>query len=289
MLKSILRYIANYKNYFVYLSIAIISIFLIKFNDHPKLRQVKVLGLANFAIINYTIDSVIDFFRSDSEIKALKFQNAELMMQVNLLRQNEFENKKLKELINLADTSKYDLVPVNVVSKLVTRTQGTFLLNKGSNDSISTGMPVIDEKGLVGIVSEVTSDFSVVKTLKNSTLSIAITIQRTNVDGIMNWDGKELIIKNIPTTYDVVPGDRIETSDFSTLFPPAVPVGLVLEKKSNALGLLHNISVKPAADIDGAENLFIVRYLSSFQAMMLKKKLKESNKWLILLSLKQLL
>ena len=278
MLKSILRYIANYKNYFVYLSIAIISIFLIKFNDHPKLRQVKVLGLTNFAIINYTIDSVIDFFRSDSEIKALKFQNAELMMQVNLLRQNEFENKKLKELINLSDTSKFDLIPVNVVSKLVTRTQGTFLLNKGKNDSISTGMPVIDEKGLVGIVSEVTSDFSVVKTLKNSTLSIAITIQRTNVDGIMNWDGKELIIKNIPTTYDVVPGDRIETSDFSTLFPPAVPVGLVLEKKSNALGLLHNISVKPAADIDGAENLFIVRYLSSIQAMMLKKKLKESNK-----------
>ncbi len=277
MLKSILRYIANYKNYFVYLSIAIISIFLIKFNDHPKLRQVKVLGLTNFAIINYTIDSVIDFFRSDSEIKALKFQNAELMMQVNLLRQNEFENKKLKELINLSDTSKFDLIPVNVVSKLVTRTQGTFLLNKGKNDSISTGMPVIDEKGLVGIVSEVTSDFSVVKTLKNSTLSIAITIQRTNVDGIMNWDGKELIIKNIPTTYDVIPGDRIETSDFSTLFPPAVPVGLVLEKKSNALGLLHNISVKPAADIDGAENLFIVRYQSSIQAIKLKNKLMEGN------------
>ncbi len=277
MLKSILRYIANYKNYFVYLSIAIISIFLIKFNDHPKLRQVKVLGLTNFAIINYTIDSVIDFFRSDSEIKALKFQNAELMMQVNLLRQNEFENKKLKELINLSDTSKFDLIPVNVVSKLVTRTQGTFLLNKGKNDSISTGMPVIDEKGLVGIVSEVTSEFAVVKTLKNSTLSIAITIQRTNVDGIMNWDGKELIIKNIPTTYDVIPGDRIETSDFSTLFPPAVPVGLVLEKKSNALGLLHNISVKPAADIDGAENLFIVRYQSSIQAIKLKNKLMEGN------------
>lgn len=277
MLKTILRYIANYKNYFVYLSIVIISIFLIKFNDHPKLRQIKVIGLTNFAIINYTIDSVIDFFRNDSEINSLKHQNAELMMQVNLLRQNGFENKKLKELLNLADTSKFDLVPVNVISKLITRTQGTFLLNKGTNDDISVGMPVIDEKGLVGIVSEVTSEFAVIKTLKNSTLSIAITIQRTNVDGIMNWDGKELIIKNIPTTYDVSPGDRIETSDFSTLFPPAVPVGFVLEKKANALGLLHNISVKPSADIDGAENLFIVRYLSNIQAMQLKNKLKESS------------
>ncbi|KUO59186.1 hypothetical protein APF79_11230 [bacterium BRH_c32] len=277
MLKTILRYIANYKNYFVYLSIAIISIFLIKFNDQPKLRQFKVLGLTNFAIINYTIDSVIDFFRNDSEINSLKHQNAELMMQVNLLRQNGFENKKLKELISLADTSKFDLVPANVVSKLISRTQGTYLLNKGTNDTISVGMPVINEKGLIGIVTEVTSEFSVIKTLKNSTLSIAITIQRTNVDGIMNWDGKELIIKNIPTTYDVVPGDRIETSDFSTLFPPAVPVGLVLEKKANALGLLHNISVKPIADIDGAENLFIVRYLSNIQAMKLKNTLKESN------------
>ncbi|MCK9280126.1 MAG: rod shape-determining protein MreC [Melioribacteraceae bacterium] len=277
MLKSILRYIANYKNYFVYLSIAIISIFLIKFNDHPKLRQVKILGLTNFAIVNYSLDQVINFFKSDKEINALKYQNAKLMMQVNLLRQNGFENKKLKDLLNLTDTSKFDLIPVNIVSKLVSRTQGTYLLNKGSNDSIKSGMPVIDEKGLVGIISEVTSEFSVVKTLKNSTLSIAVTIQRTNVDGIMDWDGKELIIKNIPTTYDVLPGDQIETSDFSTLFPPAVPVGIVLEKKANALGLLHNISVKSSADIDGAENLFIVRYLSNIQAMQIKNKLKRSN------------
>ncbi|MFA7289870.1 MAG: rod shape-determining protein MreC [Melioribacteraceae bacterium] len=277
MLKTISRFIANYKNYFVYLSIAVISIVLINFNDNPKLRQIKVLGLTNFAIVNYSIDAVMDFFRSDKEINSLKYQNAELMMQVNLLRQNGFENKKLKELINLADTSKFDLVPANVVSKLITRTQGSFLLNKGTNDSIKTGMPVIDEKGLVGIIAEVTSEFSVCKTIKNSTLSIAITIQRTNVDGIMNWDGKELIIKNIPTTYDVIPGDRIETSDFSTLFPPSVPVGIVLEKKANALGLLHNISVKPFADIDGAENLFIVRYISNVQAIKLKNRFKESK------------
>ena len=72
-------------------------------------------------------------------------------------------------------------------------------------------------------------------------------------------------MKNIPTTYDVMIGDRIVTSEFSTILPPSIPVGVVVDKETNISGLLNSITVRPFVEIPSLKNVFVLQIIQDTQ------------------------
>ncbi|MFA7228609.1 MAG: rod shape-determining protein MreC [Melioribacteraceae bacterium] len=277
MIKFLRRIASDYKEYILLIVLSIISLTLLSKSEKPAAKQLQTFALGNFALISEITSSFTSVFRRDASLEELREENAALMLNVNRMRNAVLENEQLREMIAFKDTSRYPLIPAKVVSKLVTKIQGNFIINRGSNEGILKGMPVLSQKGLIGLIMDVTENYSIVRTLHNSNLNIAVTLQRTHVDGILNFDGRNLIVKDIPTTYDVQIGDRIETSDFSSLFPPAIPVGIVEKKETNVLGLLHNITIIPFADISSANNLFIMKIVPSKQMNDLEMNLLKQN------------
>ncbi|MCX6173346.1 MAG: rod shape-determining protein MreC [Ignavibacteriales bacterium] len=273
MRKFLRRLVSDYKEYLLLIVLSIISLTILAQNEKPAAKHLKTFALGNFAVVNEITNSIVSIFKSNESRDDLRNENAHLMLELNRLRKYRIENEELRSMIAFKDTSKYPLIPAKIISKLVTKSQGNFIINRGSNNEIRKGMPVINYKGLIGLIMDVTENYSVVQNLYNSNLSIAVTLQRTNVDGILNYDGNNLIIKDIPTTYDVQIGDIIETSDFSSLFPPSIPIGIVSKKESNILGLLHNLTVEPFAKISAANNLFILKILPSKQINQLEMNL----------------
>ena len=150
---------------------------------------------------------------------------------------------------SLKTSTNYDLITAKIVSRLVSKISGYFIISKGNNDGIKQGMPVITDKGLVGIVIATADNYSTVRTYENSLFKVAVKVQRSNVDGILSWDGINLLVKNVPTTEDVEIGDRIVVSELSSMLPPSIPVGIVGEKESTISGVLTNLKIKPFADI----------------------------------------
>ncbi|MCX6170927.1 MAG: rod shape-determining protein MreC [Ignavibacteriales bacterium] len=277
MLKFLRRLAADYKEYILVIALSVISLTLLSKSEKPQAKHLKTFALGNFAILSEITNSLTSIFKRDVSLDELKMENAQLMLEVNRMRKLRTENEELRNMIAFRDTSSYPLIPAKVISKLVTKSQGNFIINRGSNDEIKKGMPVLSEKGLIGLIMDVAENFSVVRTLNNSNLNIAVTLQRTNVDGILSYDGMNLVIKDIPTTYDVQIGDRVETSDFSTLFPPSIPIGIVEKKESNVLGLLHIITITPFADIPAENDLFILKVLPSKQINNLEMNLLKQN------------
>lgn len=273
MRKFLRRIVSEYKEYILLIFLSVISLTILAQNEKPAAKHLKTFALGNFAVINEIINSIVSILKSDESRDDLRNENAHLMLELNRLRKYRAENEELRSMIAFKDTSKYPLIPVKIISKLVTKSQGNFIVNRGSNNEIRKGMPVINNKGLVGLIMDVTENYSVVQNLYNSNLSIAVTLQRINVNGILNYDGKNLIIKDIPTTYDVQIGDIIETSDFSSIFPPSIPIGIVSKKESNVLGLLHNLKVEPFVNIFAANNLFILKIIPSKQINQLEMNL----------------
>lgn len=273
MRKFLRRIVSDYKEYLLLIVLSVISLTILAQNEKPAAKHLKTFALGNFAVLNEITNSIVSIFKSDESRDDLRNENAHLMLELNRLRKYRAENEELRPMIAFKDTSKYPLIPAKIISKLVTKSQGNFIVNRGSNNEIRKGMPVINYKGLIGLITDVTENYSVVQNLYNSNLSIAVTLQRTNVDGILNYDGNNLIIKDIPTTYDVQIGDIIETSDFSSLFPPSIPIGIVSKKESNVLGLLHNLTVEPFAKISAANNLFILKIIPSKQINQLEMNL----------------
>lgn len=271
------RIILAIREYLILIVLLLISLSLISQNDTPALQKVKSFGFINVAVINSVINHM-NFFSGDSdEIEALRKRNAQLMLSVNKLREYAIENKEIKSMLGLKDTSTAELVSSKIISKHFGNISGNVILDKGLSDSLKVGMPVINQFGLVGIVYKTSDDFSLVRTLRNARLNIAVECQRSGVQGILSWQAEKLVMKNIPTTYDVKVGDRIITSDFSTLFPPSIPIGVVAEKESNISGLVSDIVIQPYVDLDQIRNLFVMKLvmskeLKNFELNLLKEQ-----------------
>lgn len=252
-------FLTKFKEYIVLISLLILSLILITTNDNSKVKNVRLFALGLFASVNSSIISLGHFLEDTEYIESLEKNNADLMLQINQLRRYALENQELNRVLNFKSSADYELVTAKIVSRLVSKINGYFIIAKGKLDGIEEGMPVITDKGLVGIVFESTDNYSSVRTYENSLFKVAVKNQRSNIDGVLNWDGKNLLMKNVPTTYDVELGDRIIVSELSSILPPSIPVGLIIEKESTLSGVLSNLKVKPFVELNSIRNVIVIK------------------------------
>lgn len=277
MIEFVKRVIFAIREYLILIALLLISLSLISQSENPNLQKVKSFGFINVAIINSALQN-INFLISDSqELEQLRMRNAELMLRVNMLREYAIENNEIKGMLKFTEEPRSDLLPSRIISKNFGSIIGNIIIDKGNNDSVKTGMPVINHLGLIGIIYKTSDSFSLVRTLRNAKLSIAVEAQRSGVQGILSWEAGKLILKNIPATYDIEVGDRITSSDFSTLFPPSIPIGIVISKDNNVSGLLSDITIQPYVNFNEMHHLFVMKVivtkrLKDFELNMLNSK-----------------
>lgn len=264
---------SKFKEYIVLVFLLVCSLILITSNKNSEIQNIRIFALGIFASVNSAIVNFGHIFEDTEYIKNLENRNAELMLQVNQLRNFALENKELNNLLQFKESNNYFLITAKIVSRLTSKISGYFIISKGNSNGISQGMPVITDKGLVGIVIASADNFSTVRTYENSLFKAAVKVQRSNVDGILSWDGINLLIKNVPTTEDVEIGDRIIVSELSSLLPPSIPVGIVVEKESTISGVLTNLKIKPFVKIGSLKYVTVLRTEKKEQLDSLEQKL----------------
>ena len=253
----------KFKEYIVLVLLLIISLIILSSSQKQSAKKASSVFFGVFANFSSVISDALDIAKYKSENSSLRKTNAELMLEINKLRQYGIENSELKNLLGIKDTLHYPILPANVVSKSLSRSQGTFTLNVGRRDSVRPGMPVINEFGLVGIVYSTSSNYSIVRTLENLDLSLTVKDERSRVDGVMKWNGANLVIINVPKTFDVEPGDRIITSDLSSIVAMPVPIGVVVGLNNVETGIFNEVKLKPFVDFVTTENVFVIKVVES--------------------------
>jgi rod shape-determining protein MreC len=126
--------------------------------------------------------------------------------------------------------SPYRFLMARVVRNSVSQLNNYITIDKGSNDGITPGMGVISSEGVVGIVSNVSSHFSVVLPLLNPRHRLSCRLSGTGFFGSLVWDGRSIRhaqLEELPRHMQVEPGDTVVTSGFSAIFPPDIVVGTV--------------------------------------------------------------
>jgi rod shape-determining protein MreC len=255
----------NFKEYIVLVVLIIVSLVILSLNQKPAAKKVKSLAFGSFAAFTSVISDVFYTAGVRSENEKLRKLNAELMLQVSELRKYGIENAELKQLLSFKDTSNYPLIPATIVSKSLSRSQNTFTLNVGKNNNLKPGMPVINDRGLVGVVNSISDDFSIVQTLKNVELKLTVKDERSGVEGIMKWNGTELVMVDIPKTFDIQPGDRIVTSQLSSIVDLPIPIGMALGLSKIETGIFNEVRIKPYADFITTEHVFVISIVESKQ------------------------
>ncbi len=253
----------NFKEYIVLVILLIISLILLSQNNSQGIQKVRSLAFGTFASFTSLFTDVFNISNLKKENQELRRTNAELMLQVSKLREYGIVNDELKSLLALKDSTKFPLIPASIVSKSLVKTQSTITLNAGKNQSVKIGMPVITDKGLVGIIFSTSDNYSIARTLTNVDLKLAVKCERTRENAVMKWNGEWLVMVNVPKTYELKKGDRIVTSEISSIVPFPLPVGVVAEIGNVEKGIFNEVKIQPFVDFDKVENVFIMGIVKS--------------------------
>lgn len=165
------------------------------------------------------------------EQDALRRQQIEMAQLVTHAAQLTTENEQLRRLLKVSESISQESVAVEVFYVPPNAFSHRLVFNKGSNAGIESGMPVIDEGGVVGQIVRVTPFTSEAALLIDDQVSIPVQVLRNGLRLIAfgsNEVGK-LEVRYLTANMDVRPGDTLVTSGIGGLFPAGLSVGRVEE------------------------------------------------------------
>jgi len=277
-LKKLGQLILNIKEYLILAVLIVFSLAFLFSNDNTQIRFLRAVAVGMFGTVQSGISSIPNVFELQQENKLLRESNIRLSNEVSGLKEAKLENIRLTKLLSFKENNGFGLVSANVVNKSLIQTRNTITLNVGENDSVFVNMPVITDAGLVGRIVSTSKNYSIAQILFNKDLRITIKVQRTRVDGILNYDGVSVLsVTNIPKNSDVVVGDVIITSEFSNLFPSGLPIGIVTES-GNLDNLFRKIEIAPLVNFSNLENVFVLKYLPNKERYFLEKSYQSPKK-----------
>ena len=260
-----------FKEYAVLSALLILSLILMALGDNTQIRHIRSVATVAFGVIQEQISFIPRYFALRSENDMLRQMNIDLSDETSRLREARLENDRLRNLLGLKESYRYPVIAGNVVGKNLTLLRNTITLNIGTANGVQVHMPVIGDRGLVGVVSGVNDHFSVVRILLNADFRASAKIERSRVDGIIAWDGDDLILTNVAKTLDVVAGDTVITSDYSSTYPPNIPIGIVRAVSEQPGSLFKKVYVSAGVNFVKLEEVFVVTYLPDTERLELEQ------------------
>jgi rod shape-determining protein MreC len=276
MLKRAYDIIVLFKEYFLLALYLLTALVLFTQNTNDQVRGVRSHLLAAAGLLQDTFDFIPDYFALRRENSVLREQNILLSDQVNTLRESAIENIRLRSMFGLRERPAFNYVSALVVGTQMQALRNTVTINAGTDNGIRNGMPVVTDHGLVGRVVTTSGRYAIVQLLLHKDLRVSARVQRSRANGIIRWTGgHDLRLVNVPKTSDVNNGDVIVTSEFSSLFPGGIRVGVVSATREVPGELFQEITVQPSVDFGRMEEVFIVTVLPDSTRIVLERRSKE--------------
>jgi rod shape-determining protein MreC len=269
--RNIFLFIRRYFTFVAFLALQVISLsILFRYN---KFHHAVGMGVANeFAgWMNSKYSRVDRYFHLNEENDRVHRLNDSLM---NLLTKNFGKTDTTTKLFE--DSIRYDTLSfqrryvwrdAQVVYNTVNQQENYFQINRGSKYGIRDNMGVVNSDGaLVGVVLNVSENFSQVMSLLNVQNTTSVVMKKSGNQGKITWDGKDpafLILNDIPKSDSIAKGDTVITGPYSFNYPPGVIVGTVESfLPGNTGSTFYTIRLRAAANFRGLQQVHVVENLS---------------------------
>ena len=191
--------------------------------------------------------------------EALLHEVARLVEENLQLREALVASGQLQRVAEMRDDFEVPMLPTELVGSDVSPFFHSVLLDRGRSDGVRSGMPVISETGLVGLVVATSSRASKTMLLLDRQLAIDGTVQRSRARGIVRGRGDDApLFEFVARGGDVEPGDLLITSGLDGVYPKGLLIGTVTEVEPPGAKLLRRAKVEPAVDFGRLEQAFVM-------------------------------
>jgi rod shape-determining protein MreC len=211
--------------------------------------------------------ALADFLTVPRDVAALRQQNAEYVAEIARLQAQviELQNKvaQTDTLAALVDFSRSNPTNTYKAAAVIGRDPSPFLryviINRGSNDGIRRGMPVVTNQGLVGRVDAVIGGASRVQLITDPSSLVSVFLQNSEADAIMNGSvSGELTLDMLSQDLQVLTGDVVLTSGLGGEYPADLLIGQVGNVRKRESDLFQEATVQPVVDFSRLEIVLVI-------------------------------
>ena len=172
-----------------------------------------------------------DLSQSKSELleqnRQLLEENGRLKIDLQRDKVNTDELHELKKLYGLQQKGIHNVIGAEVISNGKDPLSERLIIGKGSQDGLKVGDAVLDQSGLIGLLTQVHTQSAEIGVISGGQSIVPIAVSRTGERNLAYGNGNGLDLRYFPTGSDLKPGDVLLTSGLDGTYPAGIPVATV--------------------------------------------------------------
>ncbi|MFM9436270.1 rod shape-determining protein MreC [Janthinobacterium sp. CG_23.3] len=216
----------------------------------------------------------------ETEVRELKRQQivaAQTMQQAQL---NIIENNHLRRLMEAREHVPVKSMMAEILYDARDMYSRKIVLDRGSQQGVELGFPVIDNLGVVGQVTRVFPFTAEVTLLTDKAQAIPVQILRSGLRSVAYGGGQsgQLELRYTTTNADIVVGDIVVTSGLDGVYPAGLAVARVMLVENNANGVFGRVVCQPLAGIARNTQLLVLMSTPNIAPRPPEEELKTSKK-----------
>ncbi|UYN91098.1 MAG: rod shape-determining protein MreC [Anaerolineales bacterium] len=213
-----------------------------------------------FQAIQDFVNAPVNIASLRQENAQLRAENAQLQTEIITLQQQVSEGELLSALLDFARARPENTYQAaGVIGQDPSPFLHYIIINRGSDDGLRRGMPVVSQQGLVGRIAQVTATASRVELITDPGSQVSVRMQPSEVDGLLSGSvTSQLSIDLIPLDANLQAGDLVFTSGIGGAYPGNILIGQLSNVRREATALFQTASVQSAVDFTRLEIVLVI-------------------------------
>lgn len=241
--------------------------FYFTFISFPRAQWMTTASAVSGTVLEYRND-ITKHFNLSKNNTWLQKENIRLR---KLLKQSrismENEQSKDSNLVKINDTlwkQQYDYIAATIINSTYDKRNNYFTLNVGKAQGVERGMGVFSDKGVIGIIHNSNTHYSVVKSCLTKDINVDVLIEGSGEFGILKWEGRDPrygSMTGVSNDLTIKKGSKVITRGGAGIFPRGIPVGTIIKTEVVEGQPLWDITVKFAVDFRKVQRAYVIKNL----------------------------
>ncbi|MBR1387111.1 MAG: rod shape-determining protein MreC [Alloprevotella sp.] len=263
-MKAFLDFLVRFHHFFLFLLLEAVSLLLLfRFNSFQgSVWFTAANGVA--ASVNRMYGDAVAYTKLQDVNKQLTANNVLLSKENELLREQiASATADTTQTFRLMQDRLRDarLIAATVVSNSTQKEDNYLVIDRGEADGIRPEMGVVGGNGVVGIVYLTSPHYSLVVPIINQKSTISCRVRGTRYFGSLTWEKgnvRRAFVDDIPRYASVQKGSVIETSGYSSIFPPGLFVGRVSGVRNSPDGQSYRLDILLGTNFANIRDVFVI-------------------------------
>ena len=254
-MQSIINSIVKNRNLIIYLFLSFVT-----FNYLYNNSSVHYSGFGKAGtFISGSTSSISSYINSYFNLRQ---ENNKLIEENLELKKYESQFIDKSDKRDVSENKIDKTISAKVILNSINKNKNIIVINKGELNGITKEMGVISSKGVVGIIKNITDNYSSIVSLLNTDLKINAVLKNTSTIGSISWNGLDpriVQLNDIPLSSSIKLGDTIITGGMSFYFPKGIPIGRIENYNNTSLEGYYSIDVSIFSDFSSLSNIYILQ------------------------------